>query len=65
MDKNGVRVSWKVLLCLFRSENNVKNKFYSSLRKLVRKMNKTRKIFFKKYTKEIKFESVSRVLDAP
>lgn len=28
-------------------------------------MNKTRKTFFKKYTKEIKFESVSRVLDAP
>mgnify|MGYP000905488205 CR=1 FL=1 len=65
MDKNGVRVSWKVLLYLFRSENNVKNKFYSSLRKLVRKMNKTRKIFFFFYTKEIKFESVSRVLDAP
>ena len=47
-----------------RSENAIKNKFYGTLRKLLRKVNEAGKSHIQKFSKPIKYEALMRVLDA-
>lgn len=47
-----------------KSENCVKNRFYGSLRKALRKMNRAAKNLVKKFKKEVKYESITRIIDA-
>lgn len=47
-----------------KSENCVKNRFYGLLRKALRKMNKVAKNLAKRFKKEVKYESITRIIDA-
>lgn len=46
----------------FRSENFIKNKFYGSIRKVLRLINKVAKEEIKKRSKPIKYDSLLRII---
>lgn len=48
---------------MYRSENAVKNRFYGSIRKLVRLLNRLPKENGNKKSKPIKYESIVRVIE--
>ena len=53
------------ILCLLpRTDNCVKNHFYSKLRKSIRKLNKTIHDFFKREFKEIKITILYKLIEA-
>lgn len=54
----------KVVLLLFRTDNSVKNHFYSRMRKAIRKLNKTMYQNFKKDYKEIKMPVLYKIVEA-
>lgn len=62
MGSNLTNTEFKVNHSSFRSENCLKNKFYGSIRKLIRKMNVWGKEN-KMLKKEIKYESVIKPLE--
>ena len=45
-----------------RSENDVKNKFYGTLRKFLRKINHVGKAQTPNFSKELRYESIMRIL---
>lgn len=47
-----------------KSENSLKNKFYGSIRKVLRSINRIGKLNIKKFNKPIKYESLIRIMDA-
>lgn len=51
MDQNFSSHEKKVNILSFRSENCIKNRFYGSLRKVLRRMNKAAKNLQKKFKK--------------
>lgn len=53
----------KVIFTSFRSENSVKNRFYGSIRKMVRLLNRIPKEKGNKKSKPIKYESILRVIE--
>lgn len=54
----------EVKLLLFRPENSIKNKFNCSIRKFTRKLNKINKEAHSQFRKEIRTESVFRIIEA-
>ena len=56
-------VLWKVTFSPYRSENSVKNKFYGSIRKTLRKINDFGRKYSSAFSKPIKYETLIRVLD--
>ena len=59
------KVTWKVPFLLdLRTDNCVKNHFYSKLRKSIRKLNKTIHDFFKREFKEIKITILYKLIEA-
>ena len=64
LDANRPILPWKVFSLKFRSENCVKNKFYGTLRKVVRSMNRIMSSQSGKKKKKIRYESVIRVIEA-
>ena len=62
MGYNRLQIRWKVLYNSYRSDNSVKNHFYSMLRKSLRKINKVIQDEFCKYYKELKPNVLYRVV---
>ena len=64
MGNNCSKTSWKVHLPAFRTDNCVKNHFYSRMRKAIRKLNKTIHHNFKKDYREIKMPVLYKIVEA-
>lgn len=65
MGNNFPKDDWKVkILFLFRSDNCIKNHFYSRLRKGLKKMNQVAEESLEKRFKEIKFNVVFKIIEA-
>jgi hypothetical protein len=65
MGNNFPKDEWKVkILFLFRSDNCIKNHFYSRLRKGLKKMNQVAEESLEKRFKEIKFNVVFKIIEA-
>ena len=64
MGNNFTEVARKVHLLGSRTDNCVKNHFYSKLRKAIRKLNKAIHDFFKKEFKEIKITILYKLIEA-
>lgn len=62
MGHNCSKITRKVLLFLLRTDNCVKNHFYSKMRKAIRKLNKVIHIHFKKEIKEIKLNVLYKLV---
>ena len=52
----------RYIIKVFRSENFIKNKFYGSIRKVLRLINKVAKEEIKKRSKPIKYDSLLRII---
>lgn len=65
MGNNFPKDEWKVKIpFLFRSDNCIKNHFYSRLRKGLKKMNQVAEESLEKRFKEIKFNVVFKIIEA-
>lgn len=58
------KITRKVSNITFRTDNCVKNHFYSKLRKSIRKLNKAIHDYFKKEFKEIKITILYKLIEA-
>lgn len=58
------KTAWEVLYILFRTDNCVKNHFYSKMRKAIRKLGKVIQIHFRKQVKEIKLNVLYKIVEA-
>ena len=58
------KVARKVGKKLFRTDNCVKNHFYSKMRKALRKLNKVIHQYFKKEFREIKMNVLYKIVEA-
>jgi len=56
-------LSWQVLSLLNRTDNYLKNHFYSKLRKALRHLNKIIKTYFRKLFKEIQIGTVYKIIE--
>ena len=65
MGNNFKKNGWKVKISLIcRSDNCIKNHFYSRLRKGLKKMNQVAEEFLEKRFKEIKFNVLFKIIEA-
>jgi hypothetical protein len=55
---------WQVLLLFFRTDNTVKNHFYSRLRKSLRRLNKVISEKYKKSMREIRAQVLYKIIEA-
>jgi hypothetical protein len=62
MGINFKQTPWKVITVLFRTDNCVKNHFYSKLRKSLRKLNKKTQKYLKKEYKDIKTATLYKII---
>jgi len=63
MGHNRLEFKWKVIFYFeFRTDNYVKNHFYSKLRKAIRKLNKIIEENYKKTLKEFKIIDLYKII---
>ena len=63
MGNNWTTFGWQVILQLFRSDNSVKNSFYSLLRKALKKINTVIQQQYKSQLKEMKSTILYNVIE--